>query len=66
MAKKLIIKGCIGCSACVSICPELFELSENRIAHNLYGDDAEIPEDLEIGVQEAIDACPVSALSLEE
>jgi len=63
MSKKICIEGCIGCSACVIICPELFNLNENRQAYNLYGADAEIPEDLEDSVLEAIDACPVCAIS---
>ena len=66
MAKKFLINGCIGCGICTSICPELFELNEHREAINTYGEDSEIPEDLESTILEAIDSCPVNAISLYE
>ena len=44
MAKKVSIRGCIGCGICTTICPELFELNEHRIAINTYGEESEIPE----------------------
>lgn len=66
MAKKIEINGCIGCSICTTICPELFAMNEDRHAINLYGNDSEIPEDLETPLNEAIDACPVCAIQIVE
>ena len=66
MAKKIEINGCIGCSICTTICPELFSMSDDRQAFNLYGNDSEVPEDLELSLNEAIDACPVSAIHIKD
>ena len=66
MAKKVVITGCIGCGICTTICPEMLELNENREAYNTYGSDSEVPEDLENLIDEAVDACPVNAISLYE
>ncbi|MFH1787577.1 MAG: ferredoxin [archaeon] len=47
---------CIGCGACASICPEVFELAEDGKAK------IKAQKDLPC-VKEAIDSCPVDALS---
>ena len=47
---------CIGCGTCVAVCPDVFEI----------GDDgkAKVKSSKNIScVQEAIDSCPVDALS---
>lgn len=66
MAKKVSIRGCIGCGICTTICPELFELNEHRIAINTYGEECEIPEDLESNIIEALESCPVNAIAINE
>lgn len=60
MAKTLVVdkKKCLGCGTCTVIAPKSFKL----------GDDGKTmvinpPEDPEGKIQEAIDACPVSAIS---
>ncbi len=46
---------CIGCGACVSICSEVFEMHEGK---------AKVKAQKNIPcVQEAIDSCPVDAIS---
>lgn len=65
MAKFAKINGCIGCGACTAICPEVFEINGDGIAENIFGEDAEIAEDLETSVEEAASACPVSAITVE-
>ncbi len=49
---------CIGCSACVAIAPEVFELDENGlsvvIAQDSYNED---------DVNNSISACPVDAIT---
>ncbi len=49
---------CIGCETCVEICPEVFAMDENNtfaIVKN--------PESKAACVEEAIDACPVEAIT---
>lgn len=49
---------CIGCGACESICPEIFEMGD--------ADKAKVKQNAPEGmscIQEAIDVCPVQAIS---
>ena len=62
MAWKVSVdKGkCSGCGACESVCPENFKLGEDGKSHPV--------KDVidEVGcVQDAVDSCPVGAISLE-
>jgi ferredoxin len=55
---------CIGCSACVAICPDVFELNEEGKAfakENTW----EFYQNIEEDIQNAVSACPVSAISYE-
>ena len=52
---------CIGCSACVAIAPEVFELDENGLSV-VIASDSYNKED----VDNAISACPVDAISWED
>ena len=49
---------CIGCSACVAISPEVFELDENWLSVVKECDNYE-----DKWVDDAISACPVDAIS---
>ena len=49
---------CIGCSACVAISPEVFELDDNGLSVVIENDNYEGK-----GVDDAIGACPVDAIS---
>ena len=49
---------CIGCSACVAISPEVFELDDNWLSVVIKCDNYENK-----GVDDAIVACPVDAIS---
>jgi len=49
---------CIGCSACVAIAPEVFELNEEGLSV-VIANDSYNEED----VNNAISACPVDAIS---
>ncbi len=59
--KAFVNEDCIGCSACVSICWEVFELNEEGKA--FWKDLESYDEDC---INEAITACPVSAISWKE
>ncbi|MDK1032412.1 MAG: ferredoxin [Planctomycetia bacterium] len=53
---------CVGCGACVDICPEVFDL-EDDMAKVLTD---EVPGDLEASAAEAAEACPVDAIIIKE
>ena len=49
---------CIGCGACVAIAPENFDYQE--------GVSVVINEEITDATKEAVDACPVGAIEVEE
>jgi len=49
---------CIGCGACVSICPKVFKINENSKSSVISQDD------IECG-QKAIESCPTQAISID-
>ena len=55
---KVDKKLCIGCGACVAICPKVFEMGEDKKSH--IKKDADKDSDC---IDEAIDSCPVGAIS---
>lgn len=61
-----IVEGCISCSLCEDLCPEVFQvpagaLSRVRKGYQKHLGDPEIEEQ----VQEAIDSCPVEVIKGE-
>jgi ferredoxin len=56
-------KACIGCGACSDICPEVFELGNDGVAHVKI---APVPAELETKCRQAAEACPVTAIELTE
>ncbi|MGD9496052.1 MAG: ferredoxin [Armatimonadota bacterium] len=52
---------CTGCGLCQDIAPNTFELNDDGVAQVIdpHGDDEDT-------IQEAIDSCPVEAISWEE
>ena len=61
--KKLIVntEGCIGCGACVGIDPEHFDFNEEGLSHVISEENLDSS-----AIQDAIAACPVQVISLEE
>ena len=51
---------CIGCGACQAICDKVFEINDDGISEVKV---KEVSEDLEQDVKDAIESCPVSAIS---
>jgi ferredoxin len=51
---------CIGCGSCVEVCPEVFELRDDK-AWVIGPDKCDT-----CNCQEAVDICPVQAISLVE
>lgn len=78
MAKKFKVvidrDECISDMACVSLCPEVFEMSEEdgksqivekyRVNGSL--SEGVVPEELEDCVKSAAEACPVTIIHIEE
>lgn len=63
MGKKVIIDAeeCMGCEACIEIAPEVFEFNsddEKAVVIKAEGGDEAL-------IQEAIDSCPASCITLE-
>jgi len=66
---------CIACGTCYAVCPDFFEEDSNGKSHvkeeyrteetnsHSLGD---APDDLLDSVEEALDSCPVSAITKEE
>lgn len=54
---------CIGDGICENVCPEVFEVRDDGLAYVLSFE--ETPELIE-KIEEAIDECPTSAISMEE
>jgi ferredoxin len=54
---------CIGCEACIDICPEVLEMQDDFATVKIEDD---IPEELEEAVREAAEACPSEAIEIEE
>lgn len=54
---------CIGDGICVDICPEVFEMRDDNLAHVINEDPA---PDLHERVREAADACPTGAIAVHE
>ncbi|MBN1765112.1 MAG: ferredoxin [Sedimentisphaerales bacterium] len=53
---------CTGCGLCCDICPEVFEM-KNDLA--VVQEDP-VPDENEDTCRDAVDSCPVEAISLEE
>lgn len=58
MALKVDLDLCTGCGLCAQICPEVFEMGDDGYSHVRSGSDETLS-----CVDEAIDQCPVGAIS---
>ncbi|MHB8124818.1 MAG: ferredoxin [Desulfitobacteriaceae bacterium] len=62
MITKVDKSTCIGCGACPSICPEVFQMNDEGLAEAYVNP---VPSKLEASAQEAADGCPVDAIHTE-
>ena len=53
---------CVGCETCVETCPEVFEMSGDKVIVKA----DEVPEDVVDSCKEAAENCPVEAIQIEE
>ena len=63
MRAKINHDECIGDGICEEICPEVFELRDDGLAYVI---NEEPEEDLDDKIEEAVEECPTSAISIEE
>lgn len=59
MKVKINEEECIGCGACVSLCPEVFDFNDEGYAT---AKEEEISEELTQKVIDALESCPVDAI----
>lgn len=50
---------CIGCGACISLCPDVFDWNDDGKAEVTV---AEVPSDEEETATDAMDSCPTEAI----
>ena len=50
---------CIGCGACQAVCPEVFEIEDDGLAHSIVD---VIPDASEDDAIDAKEGCPTSAI----
>lgn len=60
--KAKVIEGCISCGLCMSVCPDVFRMSDEGVSE-VYAKPTEENED---DVREAAEGCPVSVIVIEE
>ena len=54
---------CIGCGACESLCPEVFQIDDEGISTVICEDFTKVEEP---SLNDAIEGCPTSAIEKEE
>jgi ferredoxin len=53
---------CAGCGVCVDVCPEVFEMKDDKAEVKA----TPVPADAEASCREAADQCPTEAIKIEE
>jgi len=62
MKVKVDTELCTGDEICVQVCPEVFEMKDDKAIVL----QEEVPEELQDSVREAADSCPSEAIIIEE
>jgi ferredoxin len=63
MKAKVDENACVGTGSCATICPKVFQLGDDGLAHVIADP---VPADQEANCREACDSCPAEAISVEE
>jgi ferredoxin len=53
---------CTGCGLCADTCPSVFEIKDDKAEVTV----KTVPKDMEACCREAVEGCPVSAISTEK
>ena len=61
MKTKVIADLCVGCGLCVTTCPEVFEMEEDKAIVKVQV----VPPETEETCKQARDECPVEAITIE-
>jgi ferredoxin len=63
-------KKCIGCGACASVCPEMFEMSKDRLANLKNSKEKNGFFEVETNnincIKEVINVCPINIIKIQE
>ena len=57
--KYLVNENCIGCGLCNSLCPDVYEMGDDGLAHVK---EEEVDPSLEDAAREGMNSCPVGAI----
>ena len=60
MKAKVDAEACIGCGLCVSTCPEVFEMKDDKAVVIV----AVVPKGAEENCRKATEECPVTAIAI--
>ena len=60
--KASVSEECIGCGMCEGICPDVFEVGDDGLAHVIVD---EVSADVEDDAKQAAEDCPVEAITVE-
>jgi ferredoxin len=63
MKAKVDPNTCIGCELCTTICPDVFRMGDDGLAHTTVDT---VSGEFEDAVREAAESCPVDAISINE
>ena len=73
MKVKVNKDACIGCGACASICPDVFELKDEGLSEVKVEEEnkekeefVSVKEELQDEVRDAADSCPTGAIEINE
>lgn len=58
MKIKIDADACIGCGLCVTTCPEVYKMEEDKAVVIV----PVVPKDIEATCKQALDECPVTAI----